>query len=198
MMDTLTTHLPTILASGASVALVSLGLEHWRHRRSRKDRIRHLALRIVFSLEGYAIECGEKLSDHKLAMDHDGQAGKYMSNVPQPPSFPDSLDYALMKSEILEAILDFPQRCQMADREPAFWWDVIADIDCVRNAASENTVKMGVRAIQLAQRIRKEYKLPERNLTFGKWDIVEFFEIEFSRISELDSRRAATDPNTSN
>ena len=198
MMDTLTTHLPIFLASGASVALVSLGLENWRHRRSRKDRIRHLALRIVFSLEGYAIECGEKLNDHMLATDNDGHAGTYMVTVPQPPAFPDSLDYALIKSDILEAILDFPQRCTMAGREPAFWWDVIADIDCVRNAAAENTIKMGEHAIRLALQIRKEYKLPQRDLTFGKWNIAEFFEREFSRISELEAKRAEADPHTSN
>jgi hypothetical protein len=178
-----------LLGSGAGVSLTSLGLEQWRQFRSREDSVRHLSLRLAFHLEGYAIECANKIGDHELATDSDGHAGRYLGSVPQPPALPESTAFMLIKAELLEAILDFPQRCQMADEETRFVWEVVGDPDSVRTAAQENAVKMGEHALYLAGRIRRECKLPKRDLTFGKWNAHKFFETELKRIQELEASR---------
>ncbi len=178
------------LGSGAGVAITSLILEHWRHKRSRTESARHLAIRIAFELEGYAIDCAEKANDHQLACSSAGHAGTYLGTVPAPPSLPESTAYSLIDADVLEAILDFPQRCKMASSEAAFWWDAVGDMDCVRTAASGNTIKMGALAIRIAQRLRQRHRLPTRDLTFGEWDIATFFDEEARRIAELDAKRA--------
>ena len=46
-----------LLASGTGAALASMGLEIWRHHRSRTESVRHLAMRLTFGLEEYAQLC---------------------------------------------------------------------------------------------------------------------------------------------
>jgi hypothetical protein len=174
--------LVVLFGSGTGVALTSLGLEQWRQHRSREEGVRHLALRVAFHLEGYAIECADRIGDHELASD--GHGGRHLGSVPQPPDFPESAAFSLMKADVLEDILDFPQRCQMANEETRFVWEAVGDPGSVGTAARENTLKMGERALHVAGRLRREYKLPGRDLTFGKWDVHEWFKEELRSIPE--------------
>ena len=195
MEKTLADFLWILLASGSGAALASVGWELWRHYRSRSESVRYLAMRLAFALEEYAISCADKLADHQMARQSSGHAGKFVSSVPV-PSLIESTHYELMKPDLLGKVLDFPQRCDMADRAAQFWWDVVGDIDCVQTAAYENMVEMGGRAIGLSVEIRKEYGLKKRDLAFDGWDIPQFFDDQQKLVDQSKASRADAESGT--
>ena len=175
LMNTLWQILAVLVGSGTGAALASVVLEHWRYRRSRQEGARYLAIRLAFALEGYSIQCAEKLSKHDDFKDHEGFVGAPIDGVPQMSTVPESLDYSLLATDLLTDALDFPQRCEMASREADFWWNTVGDMDAARHAAYGNTLKMGLLALNLSQRMRSNYGVESRNLTFGTWDLRKYF-----------------------
>jgi hypothetical protein len=63
------------LGSGAAIAVSKMIYEYRKDRRQRADAIEYLAIQFAFLLEGYAIECANKVNDHKTAKQSDGHAG---------------------------------------------------------------------------------------------------------------------------
>lgn len=191
MEKTWTDFLWILLASGSGAALASIGWDFWRHYRSRSESVRYLATRLAFAFEEYAISCANKLADHQLAQQSSGHVGSFVANVPEFPGPIESAHYELMKPDLLGRLLDFPQRCNMADRAAQFWWEAAGDMDCVRESAYENMVEMGRLAIGLSVDIRGEYSLGQRDLTFDEWDIPHFFDEQQKRVDQLKAQRAA-------
>ena len=161
-----------VISGGIGAGAATIGWEFWQRRHSRNEDVRHLALNVAVVLEGYAIEVSHKLGDHQLANDSAGAAGNFIASIPVPPPFPESTHYRLMTPSLLDRILDFPQRCKMADLEVQFWWEAVGEIDDVRASAYKGAAKMGALAVSLSSEIRTQYDLPARELSFGDWDIV--------------------------
>jgi len=175
--------LVVLFGSGAGVALATVGIEQWRHSKSRQESVRHLALRVAFMLEGYAIDCADKVEFADVDRVRD------FSAVPQLPALPESSAYVLMQTDILEKILDHPQQCQMAGSGAAFLRE-IGDPESASVAVEEATIQLGQKALEIAQEIRKHYHLPRRKLVSGTWDIETFYARECSRVREQEARRA--------
>jgi hypothetical protein len=77
----------------------------------------------------------------------------------------------------------------MANEAAMFWWDVVGDEDCCSQAMEENTILMGGRAVGIANKLRSTYKLCSRDLTFGEWNISEFFAKELKQLEKLELQR---------
>jgi hypothetical protein len=123
-------------------------------------------------------------------MDSGGHAGKLIGQVPQLSSLPDSDAYKLLDRSLLNDVLDFPQRCQMANDAAMFWWNVVGDEDSCRTAMEENTLHMGGRAIEISQKLRNAYRrIGSRELTFGDWNIEEFFAQELKKLEQIEQKR---------
>src|SRR5665213_470230 len=126
------------LGSGAALAVSKMIFEYRKDRRQRADATEYLAIQLAFLLEGYAIDCANKANDHKTAEQFDGHAGALIGSIPTPPPFPEGDAYKLLDRTLLNDLLDFPQRCQMAHEEAMFWWNVVGDEDCCSVALEEN------------------------------------------------------------
>jgi hypothetical protein len=187
--DFLSNLVTVFLGSGAAIAVAKIFFEHHRDRRQRIDAAEYLALQLAFLFEGYAIECADKTNDQRTADDSDGAAGSAIGRVPQLPPLPESDAYKLLDRARLNDVLDFPQRCQMANEAAMFWWDVVGDNDCCRNAMEENTLVMGGRAVDIAKKLRTTYALGSRDLTFGEWNIEEFFSQELTKLAKIEQER---------
>jgi cbb3-type cytochrome oxidase subunit 3 len=181
------------LGSGAAIAVAKIVFEYRKDRRHRIDAAEYLALQLAFQFEGYAIECAEKASDHRTAIDSGGHAGQSIGRVPELSTFPESDAYKLLDRSCLNDVLDFPQRCRMANEAAMFWWDVVGDHDCCSVAMEENTLEVGNRALEIARNLRKTYALHLRDLTFGQWNIEEYFSQEISRLERLKQKHEQAD-----
>jgi hypothetical protein len=121
MTGTFISNLVTVfLGSGAAIAVAKIFFEHRKDRQQWIDATEYLALQLAFLFEGYAIECADKASDHRTAISSDGHAGSLIGRVPQLLPLPESDAYKLLDRTVLNDVLDFPQRCQMANEAALF------------------------------------------------------------------------------
>jgi hypothetical protein len=185
------------VGSGFAIALVKVGFAAYKLRDDKQQRERnqpHMALRLAVYLEGYAVKCANEVDDHELAMSCDGHAGNYLKRVPDPGPLPE-VAFDLLDIEIVDALSDFPQRCQMAQASADSCWDIIRELDDFQKLVGEATIKMGISAMEIARRLRHTYGLKPRDMTFGTWDVDEFFADRAARLGEK-KRRAEEEAET--
>ena len=144
----------------------------WLEGRKSKSATRFDALSAAVTLEGYAITCADRISNHNLATSSAGHAGSYLAEVPDLPELPIVIGFLRpQRASVANKLMIFPQESRQADQAVAFWWDATGDIDQVREVAVAEAAKIGLKALIIAVELRKAFKLPERNLIFGKYNV---------------------------
>jgi len=175
----------TVFTSAVVATVVGIALDVWRESHRNKRATRLEALNVAILLEGYAIACANKIADHETAQSSDGHAGQYMASIPDLPELTVTVGFLRpKKASVANKLLMFPQAIKQADQEAGFWWDVVGDIECARNAAKNCTAKIGLESISLAQQLRSAFDLPERKLIFGKYDVSEQLDKSIQKVTE--------------
>ena len=162
----------TVITSALVATVAGAAINAWWETRKDKHNARFDALTAAISLEGYAIDCADRISDNDLAEQSDGHAGAFMGSVPELPNL--SIPAGFLrpkKAEVADRLMIFPQEIRQADQVAAFQWDVTADISVVRETAVAQSAKVGLKALDLAADLRKAFKLPKRTLVFGIFDV---------------------------
>lgn len=153
--------LSTIITSAVVATVAGAAINAWLESRKSKHATRFDALSAAVTLEGYAFTCADKISDHDLAEISDGYAGSYLSSVPDLPELQVVVGFLQpKKAAVANQLMIFPQEVKQADQYIAFWWDVTADPDQVRDAAVGQVAIIGLKALDLAKEIREAFKLP--------------------------------------
>lgn len=186
MPEYLSLFVTVFLGSGAAIAIARMVVDKQKEARERRDALKYLATLLAFHFEAFALMCAQVASDHELAA---SGGGKFISRVPEPAALPVSDSFRFVDIVILNDVFAFGQRCQMAQRDAAFWSNVVGDDECYMNAAAENTIAMGAEALRVARSIRTNYDLGLRPLMFGKWDIEQFFSTGLEKISAANVMR---------
>jgi hypothetical protein len=164
--------LSTIVTSAVVSTVVGAAVNAWLENRKSRTATRLDALSAAVTLEGYAINCADKISNHKLAVDSDGHAGAYLGSVPELSEVKIVIGFIHPKKAfVANKLMIFPQEIRQADQVVAFWWDVTADIEQVREVVVCEVAKVGLRAHALAAELRSAFGLPSRGLVFGKFDV---------------------------
>lgn len=174
----------TVVTSALVATIAGAAINYWLQSRKERHVTRFDALTATISLEGYAISCADKLSDHDLARSSDGHAGNYMGSLPELPEL--SVVAGFLKPEkarVADRLMFFPYEVRQADQVAAFLWQVTTDVDAVRETSAAQAAKMGLRALELASDIRKAFKLPQRSVVFGVFDVRKILE-EHRQIDE--------------
>lgn len=180
--------LTVMLGSGASITIAQIIINIQRDRKTQLDAAKFLALRITFLLEGYIIATADRISDHKLAIEHDGHVGQLIKSVPQPEALPEHEAYQHFPPELLNLIFDFPQRCRMAGISAMFYWEMIGDAEATDEDMKKHSILMSVEAMEISKKLRAHYKLGPRNLTFGNRDVEKFLKDELQKIEAHEKR----------
>jgi len=71
---------------------------------------------------------------------------------------------------LLNDILDFPQRCMMANSSGNYYYEHGAD-NTFRDHIRTQSIRLGILAMSIGKRLREEYKLAPRELKFGKFEV---------------------------
>ena len=83
--------------------------------------------------------------------------------------------------------MGFPHRKQMAASSISTMID-FCDHDQIEDALIRKTTKLGVEAIQLAEKIRVKYRLPSRGLIYGQeFDSSDYLKEKFEQIIKLEA-----------
>ena len=171
------------IVAGSSVisAVVTIGVDTYRRQRTSKRHNSLLAMQLAFLFEDYAINCASALSDHDMADQSQGAAGKNLQSIPTLLLLPEE-DYKEFDQEMLAQVLDFPQRIRMADEEAGFYFEVEGEESALA-CNYRSTVTLAARALDIGAAMRRAYNLPQRNLVYGKFDVREYLEEEAKKIA---------------
>jgi hypothetical protein len=162
----------TVITSALVATVAGAAINAWLDSRKSKNASRFEALRAAVILEGYALTCAAKISDHGLAIDSEGHAGTFLGSVPELPELSVAAGFLRhKKASVANRLMIFPQETHQADQHIAFLWDATADIELARSAAVGKVAQIGLKAINLATEIREAFDLPKRELIFGKFDV---------------------------
>jgi hypothetical protein len=168
-MDSLIT---TVITSALVATVAGAAINAWLDSRKSKHATRFDALSAAVTLEGYALTCADKIADHDLALSSDGHAGAFLGSVPEFPKLSVVAGFLRpKKASVANRLMIFPQEIRQADQQIAFWWDVTADVEQMRVAAVVQVSQIGLKALDLAIDIRDAFKLPTRELVFGKYNV---------------------------
>lgn len=161
----------TILTSAAVATVVGAAINAWLESRKTKTATKLDALTAAVALEGHALKCAEKISDHELAVDSAGNAGSPIGGLPQLQQLTVVAGFLRpKKASVADRLMTFPQELAQAEQKIHFWWSVTGDRDNTSNVAVEQHAMIGLKALELAEDLRKEFSLPARELKFGKFD----------------------------
>jgi len=177
MSDDLKLFITVFLGSGASFALLNFFAQFWKDRRQRQ----HVALRVAFHLEAYAIQCEKIHSDHEMHKASGGGAGVAITEIPQLAPYPAEDQFRLLHPQTVDRLYALPQECQIAQRAVEHIWEFVDD-DAASEAAADGAIVMGDNALQVARSIRRQYNLEPRQLQFNDWSVEEYFEKELNAI----------------
>jgi len=172
----------TIIVTSSVVAAVvgPLVNELLAVRRDRPSQ-RLAALNAAVGLEGYALHCAEKVTDHRTAIDSAGAAGELIAGVPELPAIQVVAAFLkTKKARVADRLARFPQDVRQADQAAAFWWELVGDMDSARNEAVQQTATVGLQALDIAKSLRAAFSLPSRELVFGEYDVRSTLEKEAS------------------
>ncbi|MED5523826.1 MAG: hypothetical protein VX447_03610 [Pseudomonadota bacterium] len=162
----------TILTSALVSTIAGVAINAWLESRKTRQATRLDALKIAIQLEGYSINCADKLADHNTAVSSEGHAGKKLGAVPNLPELKVAVGILRpKKAAVANKLLIFPQEYAQAEQSAAFWWDVVGDPDCSTSETVNQTAKLGLKSLELAKDIREAFNLPLRELVFGEYNV---------------------------
>lgn len=183
---------PIISAISAFISvLVASALVPWiRGYFSRKQAARYLAIRCVCILDKYLEDCTEVACDWGRE-NREGYSEAQVS-APPAPSYPADIDWHSIDYALMYELLSLPAMAEKAASmvsnasEHAYG----PDYGDYFETRSVQYSKLGLKAFELAQKLRSVYKISDRD--FSDWNPVSRLKQELKEIEDRNARRAAT------
>ncbi|MGB3805865.1 MAG: hypothetical protein WA936_01560, partial [Erythrobacter sp.] len=163
---------------GVGVTLVKDAISYWTKRRNAG---RYAAIRIVSILDLYVEQCVSVVGDDGTSEGRPAgrtdQGQEYLIAqvaTPEPPTFPDDIDWTSINADIMYRVLALPnlaaktERIISAANEHAF----PPDFDEFFEARQEGYADLGFEALELVTVLQHKFKLPKRSIGIGNpdWD----------------------------
>jgi len=165
---------------------------YWLNRQVAKKAAQYLAIRVVCIFDKYLEDCVSVVKDDGLSCGQRTPDGCLKPQVSSPgaPVFPDDVDWKSISHNLMYEILSFPSDVDAADRSIAFTADVVAsppDYEEFFEDRAFHYAQFGLRAYELAKRLRKTYDIPAKE--YGDWKPVSELEGELKKIKEARAHR---------
>lgn len=129
-----------------------------RHSRNRKVRARFLAHRLVIAIDRYVEDCVRAIHSEPHPLDHDVDPASH-APMPNPYAEPGDVDWSSVNAELAYELLSIPGR----DRDARSQVHGLAEYDSsVRSLRDELFKRLALDVDDLAVRLRREYRIPER------------------------------------
>jgi len=178
---------PVISAiSGFVGVLVGTALIPWiRGHFLRKRAARYLAIRVVCTLDKYLEDCTDVAEDWGEE-NREGYSEARVS-APPTPSYPADLDWHSIDYALMYELLSLPAMAEKAASivNNAAEYVSSPDYEEVFEMRSFQYSKLGLKAFELTQKLRRAYKIPDRD--FSEWNPVSRLE---QQLKEIEDRRA--------
>ena len=167
------------------------------HFFTRRGNGRYAAVLIIAVLDEYAQKCVSVVADDgtcegRPAGRTDQSEEYYDPQVasPQPPAFPNDIDWRSISFKLMYRILSLPNTSRETDRyiSASAEHSFPPDYGEVFDARQEGYAHLGLEAVDLVGELRKEFGLPEASAIFWDWgwDSKKFLQ---TKLNEIQSRR---------
>jgi hypothetical protein len=174
--------------SGFIGVLVGTAIIPWvRDYSSRKRAARYLAIRVVCILDKYLEDCAAVAMDWGRE-DPEGELETQVS-APSPPSYPSDLDWRSIDYVLMYELLSLPTMAEKAGSVVSAATEHAYGPD-YREYFEERNFQygtLGLKGFALAQRLRKEYTIPD--LDFDQWDPVSAIEQQLKELRTMQEAR---------
>lgn len=169
------------------------GQSWWSERRSTGRAAHYLAVRVVCVLDQYVERCAEVVSDDGLSFGQRNPDGCLEPQVPLPgaPIFPEDVDWKSIGHDLMYRLLSMPAEVEEADQVIEFVGSAVAfppDYDEFFEERSYQYGRIGLKASELADELRKIYRIPQRER--GNWNPIEKLSEAIKEVEEVRQRRA--------
>lgn len=141
----------------------------WRKRAEETNQATYLALNLAHLLEQYTYDCLSAANDHDMAERFGEEMGSYIQKVPELSQLPDG-NYRVFDLELLDKIFDFQKQVCFANESLAFAFDALDGEDAIAEGY-KSCLKLAQESLQIADSIRRHYRLKNRPLKFGGYSV---------------------------
>jgi len=173
---------------GASIALGGT----WLFRSGETEKsARYLAIRLVCLFDKYIEDCVSVVRDDGLCYGSRTKDGCLQPQVRSPgqPQYPDDIDWKSINHDLMYELLSFPSEVEAGDSSISFSWDISSppDFDEFFEDRAFQYSQFGLKAYELAQKLRKKYGIPEKDYT--DWNPVSVLQEELEKIEKRNAQR---------
>lgn len=149
------------LALGSSVLAAALtqGFGVAKDRFASGKSANYSALYLAMALEDYGRACSECISQSDMYGASDGAAGSPQTSLPVMPALPETIDWKALGIDITAEALALPVHVTTKNGSIRSTWDV-GEHDTAINEVVEAAADIGLKAFELAAKIRKKRNIP--------------------------------------
>lgn len=148
---------------------------------------RYAAVRIIAVLDEYVQKCVSVVTDDGTCegrpagrTEHGEEYYDPQVISPEPPAFPDDVDWRSISFKLMYRILSLPNTAQATDRyiSASSEHSFPPDYDEFFVARQQGYAHLGLEAVNLVRKLREEFGLPETPVKFWDWgwDSEKFFQ----------------------
>ena len=181
------------LFGGLLGAIIGSAFPWWMNKQSMQSKARYLAIRVVCLLDKYLEDCVSVVKDDGLCYGSRTEDGCLAPQVacPSTPNFPDDIDWKSINYDLMYEILSFPSDIEAADGIIQHTWDFAAFPPDYEEGFEERAfqyAKLGLKAYDLAKKLRDQYQIPARN--YSDWDPVSELKSDLEKIENRRKKHA--------
>jgi len=181
------------LFGGLLGAIIGSAFPWWMNIQGTQSKARYLAIRVVCILDKYVEDCVAVIKDDGLCYGSRTKDGCLEPQVvcPGTPIFPDDIDWKSINYDLMYEILSFPSDVEAADGIITHTWDFAAsppDYDEGFEERSFQYAQLGLKAYEVAKKLRVQYKIPKRD--YKDWDPVSELKSDLEKIQTTRQARA--------
>jgi len=184
-----------ILGGGVTGAFLTQGAVILREWLNETKDAKVSAMFLAAELDAYASSCAAVRQDVSNFESSGGEIGRAWHRVPELPEYPDKTNWRALGVNLSQRVLAFRSLVVSRNVELDALWDLMEEDDIVA-LASDQSVKIGVRAVAQAIALRAAYRI-QPIIDEDEFDVPNFLERELIDIQNkeraAEARQAGRD-----
>jgi len=174
---------------GLFSAIIVSGFHWWMNKQSIEGKARYLAIHVVCLLDKFEKDCISVIYDDGI---HDENGClEPQALCPNAPSFPNDIDWKSINYDLMYEILALPSDIETADDYIKYKVEYVAHPQNYEEVFEERIfqyAKLGLKAHNLATKLRDKYKIPIR--FHNEWDPISEFNNKLEQIEIKRKKRS--------
>ena len=172
-------------------AILAVAKEVWVDHRSKKKKAQYLAVRVAFLLDKFVSNSIEVVGDDGEMYGRDEQGCiRLNTTLPEIDFLSLEVDWQALPFELMYEILNFPALVDEANGMISSVFEFVAHPPDYDEGVEERQIQyaeLGLKAIDLENKIRSKYGMPKR--AYNEWSPIEHLSVKRGQILKLRKKR---------